>query len=178
MLHNGVYWGEPRPALSDSKFRDKQLPVPIPAYGPTYVTPAEAARVHAILAQNGRHGGRPPKRDRGTLLHGGLVYCAYCKGRLDPMGVGRKQPDGTRKLYYRCTEQANHGRMRCHGVSIQAATLDWAVVVTLHEHLQRGQFLKRLFAAWEADEAAAQGQVRIAQEAYDDAAAQVTSLVA
>ncbi len=83
MLHNGVYWGEPRPALSDSKFRGKQLPVPIPAYGPTYVTPAEAARVHAILAQNGRHGGRPPKRDRGTLLHGGLVYCAYCKGRLD-----------------------------------------------------------------------------------------------
>lgn len=176
ILHNGVYWGEPRPALSDSKYPDLQAPVPIPAYGPTYVTPQEAARVHDILAQNGAHGGRPRKRHRDTLLHGGLVRCAYCGHPLAPMGVGRRQADGTRKLYYRCSEQSNHGREVCQGTNIRAEVLDWAVIATLQEHLRYGQFLERLFAAWEADGSAAHGQVRIAQAAYDETYAQITNL--
>jgi DNA invertase Pin-like site-specific DNA recombinase len=178
MLHNGVYWGQPRSALSDSKYRAEQPPVPIPAYGPAYVTPAEAARVHAILALNAAHSGRPPKHDKGTLLHAGLVYCGYCGGRMDPMGLGAKLPDGTKRIGYRCNEQVNHGRIRCQGTSITAATLDFAVVDRLDEHLRREHFLEQLFATWEADETAAQGQVRIAQAALDDAREQLTSLVA
>jgi hypothetical protein len=178
LLHNGVYWGEPRPALSASKYPERQAPVQLPAYGPPYVTPQEAARVHAILRQNGEHGGRPRGRDYGTLLHGGLLVCAYCGHSMHPMGVGRRLPDGTKPIRYRCSEQTNHGSRVCKGTNISAATLDWAVLVTLQDNLRRGTFLDRLFAAWEADETTAQAQVRVAQAAYADAQEQVASLVA
>jgi Recombinase zinc beta ribbon domain len=176
ILHNGVYWGEPGPALSQSKFTAEQPPIPISAYGPTYVTPAEAARVHDILAQNAAHVGRPRGRDYGTLLHAGLAYCAYCGHRMDPMVFGRRRSDGTRPLRYRCNERINHGLRACKGTTILAFTLDWAVRITLAEHLRRGQFLDRLFAAWEADETPAQGQVRIAQAALEDARGQMANL--
>jgi DNA invertase Pin-like site-specific DNA recombinase len=178
ILHNGIYWGEPKPALSQSKFTAEQPPIPIPAYAPTYVTPAEAARVHDILAQNAAHTGRPRKKDHQTLLHAGLVYCGYCGHRMDPIGFGRKLSDGTRPIRYRCNQRFIHGLQACSGTTILASTLDWAVRLTLDEHLRKGQFLDRLFAAWDADETAAQGQVRIAQAALDDARQQVASLVA
>lgn len=92
MLRNGVYCGKPLPVFRKSK-PDKEgvvlEPVQISAHAPTYVTPTEAARVHAILKQNAAHSGRPRGRDYGTLLHGGLAYCAYCGHRLDLVIVVR-----------------------------------------------------------------------------------------
>lgn len=181
LLHNGVYWGEPRPALLDSKYQHEQPPVAIPAYGPAYVTPAEAARVHAILAENGKHGGRPQgaqARGWGTLLHGGLAHCAYCGHRMDPMPQGyRRKSDGAKTLYYRCSHQARHGKSGCQGTQINAATLDYAAILTLDQNLRHGHYLERLFAAWEGEEVQAANGVRIAQAALDDAQQQVENLM-
>lgn len=133
--------------------------------------------LHAIMAQNAAHSGRPRGRDYGTLLHGGLCCCGYCGRRLDSVGVGRRLPDGTKIIRYCCWMQMNHGKAVCKGVNMRASTLDWAVQLTLDERLRSGVFLDRLFAAWEADEATAQGSVRIAQAALQVQLDQVSALV-
>jgi hypothetical protein len=69
-----------------------------------------------------------------------------------------------------------YGAAHCKGVNINAATLDWAVKMRLDEHLGRGEFLDRLFAAWQADEASAQGQVQLNQSALDEALAELANL--
>jgi len=184
MLKDPRYWGEPRPALRDSKHRGEQPPVEIPAYvrpGEEYVTPQEAARVHAMLGWNDKHAGRPPKRDWGMLLNGGLAACAYCGKRLDlsPSG-GQPRKDGTYLLHYRCSTRDAHGpdpaKGGCPGATIQANVLDWATIDALDSNLKKEHFLENIFAAWERDEGEAGDAVRIAKAALDQAESDLANL--
>jgi DNA invertase Pin-like site-specific DNA recombinase len=164
ILRNPVYWGKPV-TFAKSKYEDA---VPLPVYGPTYVTPAEAARVHAHLGIRRRTAHRRSPYAALTLLDGDLVRCGYCKGAMGPKPAGRRNQDGTRGLYYRCQCNARYDSTVCKGVVIQSATLDYGVMLTLDENLASGDFLDRLFAAWDRDAETAMGEVRSVEAMLKD----------
>jgi len=156
ILHDPVYWGGPVTTFNESKHND---PVEIPVYAPAYVTPTEAARVHARFGANFRSAARNRKRDWGTLLNGGIGYCG-CGWRLEVHPNSRDRKDGSRLLLYRCQQANQHGRGVCPGGSISTQALDYAVRKTLDEHLGRHQFLENVFAAWDREAEATTASIR------------------
>ncbi len=182
LLRDPRYWGEPRPALLNSKYHDEQPPIEIKKTyvreGDAYVTPQEAARVHAMLGWNAEHSGRPPKRDWGTLLISSLLACGYCGKALDPYNP--HGPAGP--VWLRCRRRDNHGpdpaKGGCSGVWIDAAVLDWATIDALDSNLKKEHFLENIFAAWGRDEGEAADAVRVAKAALDEAQANLDNLTA
>jgi DNA invertase Pin-like site-specific DNA recombinase len=176
ILHNGVYWGEPT-AFTKSKYDE---PVLIPAYGPAYVTPEEARRVHRRLATNQQYAKRNRQRDWGTLLHGGLARCATCGAVMSPHEVKQRNADGTegRWLYYQCARSAHEGKDMCQGASVRADALDRAVITTLDDRVRSDGFLERIFATWDQDQEAAMGEVRRIEGLYKDTKQKVDNLAA
>jgi len=189
MLKDPRYWGEKKQALLASKYHDVQPPIDIDAYvrpGHAYVTPQEAARVHAMLGWNDEHVGRPPARDWGVLLNSGLAACGYCGKPLDPHSPKRKrrlrpQPDTGPENYYRCRTRNDHGsdpaKGGCSGVSIRADVLDEATIWALDRNLKREHFLENIFAAWEKDEGEAGDALRVTKSTLDQAESDLANLV-
>ena len=79
---------------------------------------------------------------------------------------------------YRCQQSILYGRRTCAGVTISAETLDAAVEATLTAELNDGEFLKRFFAAWEADADLAMGTVREIETTIRETKAQIANQVA
>ncbi len=150
----------------------------IPAYGPAFVTRAEAERVHTRIATNARLSTRNRKYARDTLLHGGLAKCGYCGWSLSSHTYGRPRADGSLLTIYRCQQNAIHGTKDCRGVTLSAETLDTAVLLALDEQIHRGDFLQKIFDAWEADGEAAMASVRSAETTLKETEAQISNLMA
>lgn len=183
ILKDPRYWGEPVEAFRFSKHSDTRPTVAIPSYvraGEAYVTLQEAKRVHAMLGWNGQHSGRPTKRNWGTLLHAGLAVCGYCRKRLDPYDPYKPRPDGTMRVYYRCSTSQHHGwdpqAGGCTGVSINAAVLDCATLDCLNHNLSSVDFLDSVFSAWGRNEGAAADAVQVAKAALEDVQEQIGNL--
>jgi len=177
MLHNPVYWGGKDgkvPAYRYSKFEDE---TEVPAFAPAYVTPEQAARVHARLKTNQQYAARNRKREWGTLLHGGLVRCAECDWALTPHEYKKPRADGSLLTLYRCQQGSQFGKGACKGVAISAEVLDFAVEATLDQELNKGDFLTRFFAAWEADAEVAMGTVREIEATIKDTSQQIENQV-
>lgn len=79
---------------------------------------------------------------------------------------------------YRCQQSILYGRRTCAGVTISAETLDAAVEATLTAELNDGEFLKRFFAAWDADADLAMGTVREIETTIRETKAQIANQVA
>ncbi len=178
ILRNPIYWGGNAdglvPAFVESKYSNQTL---IPAYAPAYVTRDEAARVHARLETNKAYAARNRKHDFGTLLYGGFVRCAYCGWKLVTT-YHRPRVDGTRLAVYRCQHSRSHGTNDCKGVQISAETLDLAVLDALDQQIHKGDFLRRIFDAWEADSELAMATVRAAEATLKETHQQVQNAAA
>ncbi len=83
ILHDERYWGGDEEGMVRTfRYAAHNAVTTVPAYGPGYVTRAEAARVHACLATNERLAFRNRKYPIDTLLHG-FVKCGYCGWTLE-----------------------------------------------------------------------------------------------
>jgi hypothetical protein len=95
------------------------------------------------------------------LLHGGIARCGKCGWALAPYEFKRKRrSDGTTPIVYRCQQRNQFGPGTCEGIYISADSLDYAVINAIDEHLGRGDYLDRLFAAWDQDAAAVSGVLK------------------
>lgn len=181
ILHDERYWGgDENGMVRTFRYAQHNDETRVPAYGPGYMSRAEAERVHARLTTNKYLASRNRKVDRGTLLHGGLVKCTYCGWSLAAYTAKKPRPGGGEYAYtiYRCLNRNAHGTATCKGTTIVAETLDLAVLTTLDEQIHRGDFLQRIFAAWERDAESAMTAVRSAEATLHDAQTQVANATA
>lgn len=168
ILQNPVYWGGDDgqvPAFTWSKHNERKT---VPAYAPPYVTPEQAARVHARLTSNWKFASRRRKKEWDLLLYGGLARCAECGWALEVSEYKRPRADGSLLRVYRCSQSNQFGIKVCKGVTINAEALDYAVVDVLTMELARGDYLKNLFAAWDRDAEAASSNVRSISQTLAD----------
>jgi site-specific DNA recombinase len=176
LLHNPVYCGGNEDGnvttFTDSKYNQ---PVTIPAYAPPYVARADALRIRARLSANQQYAARNRKHDWGVLLQSGMARCGECGWALEVHPNSRTRADGSRLLLYRCPQSSQHGKRFCEGVSISAEVLDTAVELCLNDNLNNGEFLTRLFAAWDRDQDAALGSVRNVQQTLDETTEQIAN---
>ncbi len=158
----------------------EEKPIRPPAYGPTYVTPEEAHRVHARLATNKQYSTRNTKRSWPTLLNRGLVRCAYCGNAMVVHEIKSHKRDGqiVGVLYYSCTTAAKWGRKACPGPSIRADVLDWGVLDCLNANVSRGDLLTNIFDSWDRGEESAMGEVRRLERRYEETHAMVENQAA
>jgi hypothetical protein len=165
ILQNEEYWGGDNGMVKVWSYSQYEPEAVIPAFAPPYVTPEEAARVHARFAANrSYHGGKPAKRDwtaEGLLLHGGLARCAECGRALAPSEQRRRRrADGTYFVFYRCSLRATLGKSRCNGVALSAKVLDDAVIMAVHEHLSNSAYLRKALALRDQAATTVSGRVR------------------
>ena len=160
------------------QYAEHNAPTPIPAYAPAYVTREEQERVLARFGHNRKFAKRHRTNTAPTLLHAGLAKCGHCGWRLAVHTNCRDRLDGTRLVSYRCAHANTVGTHACPGGSISAEVLDAAVVDLLDREINRGQFLDRLFAAWDADAEAVQGSVRTIETTLAETEQQVANAMA
>ncbi len=179
ILHDATYWGgDADGQVWAFHYSAQETPVAIPAFAPAYISRDEAARVHARLASNKRYAKKHRTHAVPTLLHDGLVKCGVCGWGLQIHANTRTRMDGSTLLMYRCNHSNQMGVRACPGVTLSAEVLDRAVVDLLDHELNRGTFLERLFAAWDADAEAVQGDVRSAARTLAETEQQIANQAA
>jgi DNA invertase Pin-like site-specific DNA recombinase len=155
----------------------------IPAYGPAYVSKAEAAQVHARLTANrdyaSRSKGSYAHVIAGSLLRHGVIRCGYCGWGLGVHTYKTPRKDGSLLSLYRCQHAGVSGRHAdCKGTTIQTDVLDFAVLSALDQQIQHGGFLERMFAAMDADAESMMGNVRTLEATLTETQTQIGNLAA
>ena len=178
ILHNELYWGGVDGMVRAFRWAKNNEVTWIPAYAPGFVTPAEAARVHARLTTNQKYAKRNRKKEWHTLLHGGLARCGQCGWSLAPYTYKRPRADGSLLTVYRCQQNQQFGPKVCRGANISAETLDAAVEALLTKELSNSDFLTRFFAAWEADTDLSMATVREIETTLKETQTQIANQTA
>jgi hypothetical protein len=83
---------------------------------------------------------------------------------LTPHQYKRPRADGSLLTIFRCQQHTQFGSKACGGVAISADALDCAVIQAIDEHLGRGDFLERAFAAWDRNAEEFNSKVRNIEE--------------